>query len=202
MSIAPRKSELIYYRRCAFAAGSGGLQHIGDRLARGLDGLGGGLDYCILSGEFRADRRFDVRKHCVGIVRGGGFVCYRSWLFFSLLRQPPAEPGGERLGVKDRSVADFVLDFSFRLLCIVNLGLVRLIFSESLCCSCHIFLVEPISNDTFNSLTHELSCCLKWFKDIFHSIVNSFKRSLTFQDYCCKSFPDRVDTTFINTSIK
>ena len=43
MSIAPRKSELIYYRRCAFAAGSGGLQHIGDGLARGLDGLYRGL---------------------------------------------------------------------------------------------------------------------------------------------------------------
>ena len=32
-----------------------------------------------------------------------------SWLYFSLLRQPPAEPGGERLGVEDRSVADSFL---------------------------------------------------------------------------------------------
>ena len=30
-------------------------------------------------------------------------------VLISLLRQPPAEPGGERLGVKDRSVADAFL---------------------------------------------------------------------------------------------
>ena len=38
-----RVNTPICARRCAFAAGSGGLQHIGDGLARGLDGLYRGL---------------------------------------------------------------------------------------------------------------------------------------------------------------